>query len=249
MAAEALMEGTDSQIAERLKVIAPITYWRNVFLFAAGKCFTHRLHLRDVVASACENLNEESDLDHRALAGSEVALDLVRDGTARQHPKFQNRLVRLACRLVDRPCGTIHRLLGDSHYDAVDSVFREEVPKGFPSGSASDQSGAILTAAWLTIRGVSWANQLADSNWPQETSLQSVLLRRLSTAGHYPWPEKKTIEFISEASAVPASLGGLQKLAPPGWDRALGASKRLVRMQEYFSSSSLHVRTLKLDNR
>ena len=141
MAAEALMEGTDGQISDRLRSIAPITYWRNVFLFAAGKCFTHRQHLRDSVVSVCENLNEESDLDHVVLTGSEIALDLVRDGTARQHPKFQNRLTRLACRLINRPCGSVHHLLADSHYEAIDSVFREELPKGFPSGSLSDRSG------------------------------------------------------------------------------------------------------------
>lgn len=222
MAAEALMEGTDGEIDERLKAIAPITYWRNVFLFAAGKCFTHRLHLRDVVASVCENLNEESDLDHQALTGSEVALDLVRDGTARQHPKFQNRIVRLACRLLDRPCGGVHQLLADSHYEGVDLVFREEVRKGFPVGSESDQSGGVLTAAWLTIKGVSWASGLADSNWPVDSRFQSVVLKRLLSAARHPWLEEKIVAYISQTSEVPRSLSGLRKLAPAAWDKALG---------------------------
>jgi hypothetical protein len=222
MAAEALMDGTDGEIADRLKAIAPITYWRNVFLFAAGKCFAHRQHLRDDVLSACENLNEESDLDHRALTGSELALDLVRDGTARQHPKFQIRLTRLACRLTTRPSGAVHQLLSDSYYDSVDSVFREEIPKGFPAGFALDQSGAICTTAWLAIKGVPWAAQIADSNWPQPSNFQLHILKKLTTAGGHPWLDKKIVEFISQTSEFPRSLVRLQKAAPPPWDKALG---------------------------
>src|SRR6266478_1861054 len=222
MAAEALMEGTDGEISERLKAIAPITYCRNVFLFAAGKCFAHRQHLRDVVLSVCENLNEESDLDHRALTGSELALDLLGDGTARQHPKFQIRLTRLACRLVARPCGTVHQVLSDSYYDSIDSVFREEIPKGFPTGVAVDQSGAICTPAWLAIKGVAWATQLADSNWPQPSDLQLSILKKLTTTPGHPWLNKKVIDFLSATSEFPRSMTDIQKVAPPPWNKALG---------------------------
>jgi hypothetical protein len=222
MAAEALMEGTDGEITERLKAIAPITYWRNVFLFAAGKCFTHRLHLRDVVISVCDNLNEESDLDHRALTGSEVALDLVRDGTARQHPKYQNRLTRLSCRLVVRPAGIIHQLVADSYYDGVDQVFREEVPKGLLTGALSDLSGGISTASWLAMRGVTWALELADSNWPQEAEFQKVILKRLAGAARNPWMEGKLTDFAAAAPNLVQSFKGIEKLVPSALEMAVG---------------------------
>jgi hypothetical protein len=222
MAAEALMEGTDSEIAARLKAIAPITYWRNVFLFAAGKCFTHRQHLRDTVVSVCENLNEESELDHLALTGSEIALDLVRDGTATQHPKFQNRLARLACRLAAIPCGSAHQLLADSYYDALDVVFREEIPRSFPPGPDHDHSGGVCAASWLTIRGVSWASQLADSHWPKESKQRAALLKRLITAGPHAWLQTKIIEFVREGLEPPRTPAGLQDLVPPNWGRILG---------------------------
>jgi hypothetical protein len=221
MAAEALMEGNDGDISERLRAIAPITYWRNVFLFAAGKCFADRLHLRDVVASVCENLNEESDLDHRALTGSELALDLVRDGTAMQHPKFQNRLTRLACRLVARPCGHIHQDLGDSYHDAVDGVFLEELPKGFPAGMDADQSGSICTASWLMLKGVAWAGRLADSNWPADPKLQMVALKSLSAAGRHPWLEDKIIQLLHSTTEITRFPPGLGTLVPPAWSKAI----------------------------
>jgi len=177
--------------------------------------------LRDVVLSVCENLNEDSDLDHRALTGSELALDLLGDGTARQHPKFQIRLTRLACRLVARPCSTVHKVLSDSYYDAIDSVFREEIPKGFPAGFAVDQSGAICTTAWLAIKGVPWATQLADSNWPQTSNLQLSILKKLTTTAGHPWLDKRVIDFLSATSEFPRSLTGIQQTPPP-WNKALG---------------------------
>jgi len=45
MAAEALMTGADNYIRERLKAVAPVAYWRNVLLFAVGKCFVEKEYL------------------------------------------------------------------------------------------------------------------------------------------------------------------------------------------------------------
>ena len=42
MAAESLMEGSDQDVRQRLLEIAPLPNWRNVFLFASGKCFGER---------------------------------------------------------------------------------------------------------------------------------------------------------------------------------------------------------------
>jgi hypothetical protein len=56
MAAEGLMDGSDEQIRRRLHYIAPLANWRNVFLFAAGKCYTDRRHLRETIQSICADL-------------------------------------------------------------------------------------------------------------------------------------------------------------------------------------------------
>ena len=72
MAAESLMDGTDLQIKQRLDEIAAIPFWRNVFLFAAGKCFVERQELREAVHAICASLNE---IDGDPLA---VLISLVR---------------------------------------------------------------------------------------------------------------------------------------------------------------------------
>ena len=65
-AAEALMEGGDSQVRSRLEAIAPNAHWRNVFLFAAGKCFSERQFLRDMIIGICDQLN---DLENDKVLG------------------------------------------------------------------------------------------------------------------------------------------------------------------------------------
>lgn len=59
MAAEALMNGPEEDIRERLAAIAPASYWRNVLLFAVGRCFVEREHMLGSVVSLCALLNQE----------------------------------------------------------------------------------------------------------------------------------------------------------------------------------------------
>ena len=47
MAAQCLTNGPDETVGRRLRAIAPAAHWRNCFLFAAGRCFHERQHLRD----------------------------------------------------------------------------------------------------------------------------------------------------------------------------------------------------------
>jgi len=58
MAAQWLMNGSDEAIRRRLRAIAPAAHWRNVFLFAAGRCFYEKQHLRDSLLAICHELNE-----------------------------------------------------------------------------------------------------------------------------------------------------------------------------------------------
>jgi hypothetical protein len=241
MAAEAIMDGGDVEVAERLKAIAPITYWRNVFLFAAGKCFTVRPHLRDIVASVCENLNEELGVEKAALAGSEVALDLLRDGTARQHPKFQLRLARNACRLTDRPPGAIHTTLAATHYDLVDEVFREELSRRLSGEADGGEGGALLTATLLALKGAGWAIEIVDRNWPRNRELQSQILVRLGEIRPSRWIKEKLTSFFQSGLMEPSQRATLLKLAPEPWAAALGI---FVHRNQILTSAPLRLRNL-----
>ncbi|MBT8421381.1 MAG: hypothetical protein KJO08_11065, partial [Gammaproteobacteria bacterium] len=67
MAAQWLMNGSDDEIRQRLRAIAPSTHWRNVFLFATGRCFHDKQHLRDSVQALCGEYNEGDGGSHQGV--------------------------------------------------------------------------------------------------------------------------------------------------------------------------------------
>lgn len=105
MAAEGIMDGGDAIVRERLRWLAPSQNWRNVFLFAAGKCFAERQDLRDSIHAICAELNETtySSSYRTVLLGSQLALDLLEDGSARRQPRYAQILGRIGLRLITLP--------------------------------------------------------------------------------------------------------------------------------------------------
>jgi len=115
MAGEALLNGPDSLVQPRLEAIASSSNWRNVFLFAAGKLFKEVLHLRPMVVAICTALNDDpADPARQVLmSGSQLALDLLAEGTARKSPLFAAQLTRLALRLLESRIHRSGRALAD----------------------------------------------------------------------------------------------------------------------------------------
>jgi hypothetical protein len=180
VAAEALSEGGDELVQDRLAAIAPVVSWRNVFLLAAGKCFAVRQHLRDSVHTVCAALNDSPDdrLSRITLAGSELALDLLRDGPARRQPKYGRLLARLALRLLDRPAAPVHVQLARIYDPSFEDIYREEIQ------TRLDQARAPKLATWLCVErlieaGVAWAREMGASRWPSGKTDEIRLLRIL----------------------------------------------------------------------
>ena len=105
MAARALMSGDDKQICQRLNAIAPYPFWRNVFLFAAGRCARDRQYLDNHIIGICQSLNTDGENPAAvlALAGSRLALDLLEDDTFRHRRKAIRALTGIALGLLRLP--------------------------------------------------------------------------------------------------------------------------------------------------
>ena len=75
MASEAIMNGSDEQIRNRLEEIIPIISWRNVVVSAIGKCFARneKEHLRESIYTKCSALNDGDELNSACLSGSRLA--------------------------------------------------------------------------------------------------------------------------------------------------------------------------------
>ena len=179
MAAEGLMEGRDEVVRKRLREIAPIVNWRNVFLFAAGKCFAERQHLRDTIYTICSELNEntEDEVAPATLAGSQLALDLLEDGPARRQPKYAQGLARLALRLLDLPQDSYQIRLADLYEPGLEHVYREEVERRLIQSDPEHRLGAWASLITLVESKVPWAESLMNTHWPSAESEQLQLLR------------------------------------------------------------------------
>lgn len=176
MAAEAVMTGNQASVQERLRRLAPIATWRNVFLFAAGRCFVRDQHLRDTIHTVCVELNDDlaGQVARATLAGSVLALDLLEDGVARRQPKYARLLARCAARLIELPPAEIHGRLADVSEDDVDAVLREELEKKLAV------PGLDNLAAWAILlplvgRGSPWAYDLAERLWPLHAQQPDIL--------------------------------------------------------------------------
>ena len=179
MAAESLMDGTDQSIRERLDEIAPIPFWRNVFLFAAGKCFAERQELREPVCNIYAELNE-IDGDKIAgtyLAGSDLAIALLEEGSSRRQPKFESLLARVAIRALDTANPDLQIQLADVHEPQLQPIYQDEIDLRLTSSNMVRLLGAWNCLLRLVAADIPWAVQLATEKWPVNQEDQIRILR------------------------------------------------------------------------
>jgi hypothetical protein len=103
MAAEWIVHHPEPDIMNELFAVARSSFWRNVTLFAVGSIFSKKEHLRAEVSLLCERLNSESDNDAILLPGSDLALDIIKDGSATSMPIYSRSLAEKAVLIVGRP--------------------------------------------------------------------------------------------------------------------------------------------------
>ena len=164
MAAEALHFGKETDVQARLQSISAVTSWRNVFLFAASRCFSRSQHLRDTIVMICHHLNEAVSEDWesaRLHAGSTLALELLEEGSSRTQPRYKGHLFAVACELLKtddlsislRLIRVAEDLQCSDLYSRASEILRSE-------GSAPDVATGII--AMMAEKGVSDAYSLLE---------------------------------------------------------------------------------------
>ena len=170
MAAEALLglSADTATMQKRLRAIAPVPSWRNVFIFAAGRCFADLESLIDTIHAICRELNgETSALAKATQEGSVLALELLEDAAVAAKPKHARLLAETALELLSAPPGEVHARLAAAHSEAVDTLYREEITRHLKLAAVGEQLGAWKALIHLLNRGVVWAEELATAFWPQ----------------------------------------------------------------------------------
>jgi hypothetical protein len=168
MAAECIMDGSDVEVQARLKELALHAHWRNVLLFVVGRCFAVRQYLADTVYSVSSELNDASrdPVAHATLAGSQLALEVLEDGSIRQHPKQARVFAELALRLVDLPPSPLHDRLAGVYEERFEDLYREAIAHRLAHMSTAERLGAWATLLPLVDRGTEWAVRIAGEHWP-----------------------------------------------------------------------------------
>ena len=198
MAAECLMDGTDQSIRERLDEIAPIPFWRNVFLFAAGKCFAQRQELREPVRDICAELNE-IDGDKIAgtyLAGSDLAIALLEEGSPRHQPRFENLLARVAIMALDTGNAYLQIQLADVYDPQLPTIYQDAIALRLTSSNMVQFLGAWNCLLRIVASDIPWAVQLATEKWPAKQEDRVRILRSVAEPTKNPWVTDKLLEHI-----------------------------------------------------
>ena len=198
MAAESLMEGNDEEVRLRLQEIAPLPNWRNVFLFASGKCFAERQHLRETVHTICAVLNEkdEDQIAGSYLAGSGLAMDLLDDGLSRHQPKFVHSLARIAIRALDVPNDSFHMQLANTYEAQLKQTYWEELARRLEDGRDTIRLGAWNCLIRLVAGEVQWARELAEKHWPSEATRQMDILGASPGFWRNNWTATKFLQLM-----------------------------------------------------
>jgi hypothetical protein len=228
MAAEALLDGNDATVATRLRRIAPLPTWRNVFLFAAGRCFSDLQHLRDTIHTICVELNDVSGdlLAKAALPGSVLAIDLLADGVANRQRKYERLLGLSALRVVRRPPGELHdRLAEVFRPESLRKTYEEELTTALAVEPFSDSLGAWRTVAVLGSRSEDWAFDLLEKNLPGADDL-GILIQSLPPSAKSRWLAQTLVRLCISSPPLQSLPHGamLESLKvveiAPSWFRA-----------------------------
>lgn len=147
MAARALMAGRESKVNARIAAIAPVALWRNVLLFAVGKMVVDREELLVDLHDLCLELGADRGTTFRvAGVGALIALDVLADGSIRQHPKRRRRFTEVALGLVRAGDVDAARRLAPLLDDGVADIVEREVAAMVASGDAEACVGVVALA-------------------------------------------------------------------------------------------------------
>ena len=244
MAAECLMDGIDQNIRARLDEIAPIPFWRNVFLFAAGKCFAQHQALREPVRDICAELND-TDSDTVAstfLVGSDLAIALIEEGSSRNQPRFENLLARFAMRILDTANPELQIKLADLYESQLENIYQDEIRLRLTSSNRVQVFGAWNCLLRLAAADIPWAIRMATDEWPADQDDQVDILLSVHEPAKNPWAAEKLRQLIPNTDAQ-TFADVLRQELPGRWfegrDTAPEIQLAMSTLEMAYSNSSL----------
>ncbi|MFT3771431.1 MAG: hypothetical protein QM820_38950 [Minicystis sp.] len=223
MAAWALMSKSDAVLVEaRLAQIAGATSFRNVFLFAASKCFSELSDLREAITDRlCPALNEADEVGKAILAGSRLALEILEEGSALNQPKYARRLMALAARLVELPPDECQVRLARVAEEDAEEPLRQTIAERMRVEGAACRLGTWVTLVAMIDAGSAWAQDLGEKSWPASRSEQQDVVSSVDATSMFVrrWLAGKMMEFLH--NFPPSFVARLTFEGAPAWLSAI----------------------------
>lgn len=255
MAAECLMNGLDEDVRRRLRAIAPAAHWRNVFLFAAGRCFHDKQHLRDSLHALCCELNEGDgvvgggELEKAVLSGSRLALDILEDGAVANQPAQMRLYVRLALRLLELPPCIDQLRLAKLYQPDMAEIFQAEIEQWLAHEEAECRLGAWRVLLQLISQGVNWAQFLGDRYWPEDAEAAMLIVNASDEVDEGEWLSIHWLEAIPRVSPAMANLGEFQYDQSDKFHRLMGNGPKWLKALCEWQPKELEIRIEGVDRR
>jgi hypothetical protein len=151
-----------------LHAIAAYPYWRNVFLFAAGRVFFQRQELIDSIITICAQMNDHPDdpAQRAIFAGSRLALAILKDGAARNQPARIRVLARCAARALDAWDEEAASTFGETFSGEAEEVWKEELSKRLTTSGPIFPHHNWLLCLRLVGMNRPWAHDLMTRRFP-----------------------------------------------------------------------------------
>jgi hypothetical protein len=159
MAGRAMVSGRDNLVLERLRETIPSIHWRNTWLFAAGRVFSQREHMRRDLIGILEEADTTNLLRMVVAPGADLALDMLDDDLAAATPSLQRVLARNALTLLDYPpdqdlirrADVIFRLANKD--DFVKAACEQVIEQSLNGSPTQQKSAEALLHVWKNRTG------------------------------------------------------------------------------------------------
>ena len=150
--------------------------------------------MRDI----CAELNE-IDGDKIAgtyLAGSDLAIALLEEGSSRHQPRFENLLARVAIMALDTGNSDLQIQLADVYEPQLQTIYQDAIDLRLTSSNIVQFIGAWNCLLRLVAADIPWAVQLATQKWPAQQGDRVRILRSVAEPTKNTWATDKLLELI-----------------------------------------------------
>jgi hypothetical protein len=221
MAAAAITSGDQYVMERRLAHIAGISHWRHVFLIAASRCFADDgFHYRRAVILQIARQIDALEPDMVVRNGSRLALELLADGVALDHPHSRRPLLIHALEQLDLGVELFDDRLASVCDETTSDLVEIEAIRRIREGQPRSAICAWKLLFELARNGKKWAETLIVRHWPGDQTIQKAIIRNLK----YPLGTARIVELVADTAAQLGPFigveGGMQ------FGHSLGASGR-----------------------